>query len=115
MALSSTPQAGSWIPSATWHHGSVDDHRAIKAAVGGIVQGVGFRYSTRQAAQRLDVVGWVRNMPDASVEVLAQGSRAAIDRMIDFLKVGPPHCLVSSVEITETTVDPALTRFEVRS
>ena len=47
----------------------------------GRVQGVGFRWFVREAARRLDVAGWVRNRPDGSVEVEAEGTEAAIQSL----------------------------------
>ncbi len=79
----------------------------------GTVQGVGFRYSTRDAAIRLDVVGWVRNLPSGAVEVLAQGPAQLIDEMIEFLNVGPRYARVSSVAVTEADTDPARAGFEI--
>lgn len=85
----------------------------MRATVTGTVQGVGFRYSTRDAALRLGVVGWVRNLPNGAVEVLAQGPAQLIDEMIEFLNAGPRYARVSSVEVTETDTDPGRTSFEI--
>ncbi len=79
----------------------------------GVVQGVGFRYSTRDAALRLDVAGWVRNLPSGAVEVLAQGPAQLIDEMIGFLTDGPRYARVSAVQITEADTDPARAGFEI--
>lgn len=48
----------------------------------GMVQGVGFRYTAYYAAQRNGVYGWVRNLPDGTVEAEVEGTEANIDRMI---------------------------------
>ncbi len=87
--------------------------RAIEATVRGIVQGVGFRYSTRRAAERLGVSGWVRNAADGSVEVMAQGSRPAVNAMIEFLEMGPVHAHVSSVEVSEVANVEGQTSFRI--
>lgn len=65
----------------------------------GRVQGVWFRASTRRAAEELGVVGWVRNLPDGRVEVLAEGTSEQIDRLLEYCKHGPPLAEVSHVEI----------------
>ncbi len=47
----------------------------------GIVQGVGFRYTVQRYAVRLDLNGWVRNVPDGSVEVLVEGAKKDIEKL----------------------------------
>lgn len=64
----------------------------------GQVQGVSFRYYTNMRAEELDITGWVRNLPDGTVEVMAEGTRAQLDRLLDFLRQGPTGAQVSSVE-----------------
>lgn len=71
---------------------------AFRATVSGYVQGVGFRYSARREAAKLGLVGWVRNLPDGDVEVLAEGPRSAIAAFRDWLEEGPPGARVDSVE-----------------
>jgi len=51
----------------------------------GHVQGVGFRYTTRSIADRYDVVGYVRNLPDGRVELVAEGTAKELDRFLDEL------------------------------
>lgn len=69
----------------------------LHAVVAGRVQGVGFRYWTVRQAQRLELTGWVRNLPDGRVEVVAEGPRAELEMLLDALRDGPGHSLVSSV------------------
>lgn len=52
----------------------------------GRVQGVGFRYTTRQCAVNINVCGWVRNLPDGRVEMMAQGDDAALKQLLMMLK-----------------------------
>ncbi|TVQ20337.1 MAG: acylphosphatase [Spirochaetaceae bacterium] len=78
------------------------DHKAFRAVVHGRVQGVGFRYSARSMASRLGVHGFVRNEPDGSVYVEGEGSAAAVDAMIDWLRKGPPHAHVTDVDLRST-------------
>lgn len=63
----------------------------------GKVQGVFFRHSTRLEAQRLDIRGIARNLPDGSVEVLARGPAAAIEELRLWLHRGPPEAQVTEV------------------
>jgi acylphosphatase len=63
----------------------------------GKVQGVYFRHSARLEANRLGVRGMARNLPDGSVEVLAQGSRPAVDALRQWLERGPTQARVDAV------------------
>ncbi len=65
----------------------------------GRVQGVFFRASTRDQARRLQVVGWVRNMVSGDVEALAEGDRAAVERLIQWCHQGPSSARVTRVEV----------------
>lgn len=66
--------------------------------VSGRVQGVFFRAGTQQAAQRLGLTGWVRNLPDGRVELIACGDDAALRQLEAWLHEGPPHARVENVE-----------------
>jgi len=65
--------------------------------VSGHVQGVFFRASTRQQAERLGLQGWAVNLPDGRVEVLAVGPPAAVQQLGEWLHDGPPMAQVLSV------------------
>ena len=67
----------------------------------GHVQGVWFRESMRREAERLNVVGWVRNRADGSVEAVVQGSAEAVDVLIDWARRGPPQARVENVIQTD--------------
>jgi acylphosphatase len=69
--------------------------------VAGRVQGVGFRWSTVRAAREAGLRGSVRNAADGSVEVVAEGATAALDRLERWLGEGPPGARVEGVERTE--------------
>jgi acylphosphatase len=71
----------------------------LHARVEGRVQGVGFRYFVLETAQALGVSGWVRNRWDESVEVMAEGERAALERLLDALRRGPRMSFVSNVQV----------------
>jgi acylphosphatase len=62
------------------------------------VQGVYFRHSTRLEAERLGVRGVARNLPDGSVEVIAQGTREAVESMREWLRRGPSGAQVAAVQ-----------------
>ncbi len=69
--------------------------------VSGRVQGVGFRASCFREARRLGVVGWVRNLPNRSVEVIAEGELEQVEALIAWCKVGPSFSKVESVHVDE--------------
>jgi acylphosphatase len=67
----------------------------------GRVQGVCFRAYTRDEARSLGVKGWVRNLPDGRVEVLAKGGIDQLRALEAFCRRGPPHARVRDVEVIE--------------
>jgi acylphosphatase len=77
---------------------SEPEQQQLHAIVHGRVQGVGFRDATERRAVELGVTGWVRNKPDRTVEVTAEGDRAALERLLEWLHRGPSAARVSEVE-----------------
>ena len=71
----------------------------IYVIISGQVQNVGFRYSTRQRAESLGLTGFVRNLPDRDVEVVAQGKKEDLDKMAEWLKKGPSSAVVRDAKI----------------
>lgn len=71
---------------------------SVKVRIEGIVQGVYFRWNTREKALELGVQGWVRNLPDGAVEVMAEGERDALERLVEWCRQGPPEAVVRRVE-----------------
>jgi acylphosphatase len=71
---------------------------AYRFRVRGRVQGVGFRYFARQRADRLGIAGFARNLPDGSVEVIAEGEAEAMAAFEDALSQGPSFAEVEGVE-----------------
>ena len=57
--------------------------------VSGVVQGVGFRYTTQMKAKELGITGWVKNLPDGTVEIEAEAETIKLYRFIDLMKAGP--------------------------
>lgn len=66
--------------------------------ISGRVQGVGFRWYVRQAADRLQLAGWVRNCPDGTVEIAVDGPPAAQEQLIIAARRGPPGADVTHVD-----------------
>lgn len=69
----------------------------LRCLVTGRVQGVGFRYATAEKAEALGITGYVRNLPDRRVEVLACGEEKAVTALRDWLWQGPQLARVSDV------------------
>lgn len=67
--------------------------------IGGRVQGVGYRYFTRDAALSLGLSGWVRNMSDGRVELEVEGEQTGIDILIEQLREGPALSRVTAVDV----------------
>ncbi len=67
--------------------------------VEGRVQGVFFRANTVDKAYSLNIVGWVRNCPDASVEAVFEGKKDAVEKIINWCRMGPPGALVRNVNV----------------
>lgn len=76
--------------------------------VHGAVQGVGFRWFVREAAQRLEIVGWVRNAEDGSVEIAAAGSAGAMEAFLRDVTRGPSRAAVQGVTRDPLGDDEAL-------
>jgi acylphosphatase len=86
----------------------------LEAVVHGRVQGVSFRYYTRKRARELNLAGYVRNQPDGTVEVVAEGMRSALESLLSFLHEGPQAAFVSQVDTRWTSPQADLSHFEVR-
>jgi acylphosphatase len=77
---------------------------AARFLVGGKVQGVFFRASTREQALKLGLRGYAKNLPDGRVEVLAEGDASSLDALERWLHVGPPMARVETVERSDAEV-----------
>jgi acylphosphatase len=86
----------------------------LHARVYGQVQGVGFRYFVVREAQMLGLHGYTRNERDGSVEVLAQGPRPALERLLDRLRQGPSASYVRDVRLTWGRPSEYISGFHVR-
>ncbi len=73
-----------------------------RISVTGVVQGVSYRFWAMTRAREMDLSGYVRNIPDGSVELVLQGPEPIVRRMIEFCGRGPAWATVKSVEVDET-------------
>ena len=86
----------------------------LHVRVSGLVQGVGFRWFVRERARRLGLSGWVRNLPDGSVEVVAVGDDAQIELLKGELRRGPPGAVVDGLtHLAEKPEQPLATPFGI--
>lgn len=84
------------------------------AIIQGRVQGVYFREYTRREADRLGLGGWVRNLPDGTVEAVVTGKKEKVDQMIDWLHTGSPMAVVTEVLVKEHEAEETFTNFTIR-
>jgi acylphosphatase len=83
-----------------------------RVVVRGAVQGVFFRDSTRQRAQRHGVAGWVRNTPEGNVEAVFEAGSEAVQRLVAFCREGPRGARVDGVDVIEEEPE-GLSGFEI--
>ncbi len=75
--------------------------RRVHLRIRGLVQGVSFRASARDAALRLGVKGWVRNVANGDVESVAEGEDSAVDQYVKWCQKGPSEADVESVAVSD--------------
>lgn len=80
--------------------------------ISGRVQGVGFRYSMAEEAERLGITGWVRNRRDGTVEAVVDGAPDAVETVIAWARRGPRGAHVTDVHVEDTP--GGFERFEMR-
>lgn len=85
----------------------------IQATVHGRVQGVGYRYNTQQIAQNLGVTGFVRNLSDGTVEIVAEGSDEQLNALIDWAHRGPSGARVTQVDVVKGADQSRFDRFTI--
>ena len=88
--------------------------KRIHIFVIGRVQGIFFRQSTRVIAIKNNVNGWVRNLDDGRVEIVAEGEESNIDALVDWCKTGPANSRVDEFELLEEKSTGEFENFQVR-
>jgi acylphosphatase len=94
-------------------HRGEQGRKAVRAIVKGRVQGVWYRAHTEKKARELGVAGFVRNLPDGTVEVFAEGAPGRVDCLVDWTWIGSPLSSVTAVEIEDRPAGQ-LASFETR-
>lgn len=87
--------------------------KKVRAIVSGRVQGVWYRAHTREKAVELGIAGFVRNLPDGTVEIVAQGEEGQVEALMDWARVGPPMAEVTEVRARDMAEDEEYGSFEV--
>jgi acylphosphatase len=88
--------------------------KRVHVFISGRVQGVWFRRSTREMADLLGLVGWVRNTPDGRVEAVFEGPVAQVDEMLKWCHVGPRSARVSEVRTMPVDTTESFSTFSIR-
>ena len=88
--------------------------RRVEIVISGVVQGVGFRYFAYRVAHELGVVGWVCNLPDGRVQVVAEGDSAQLEALVQEMKVGPRHASIRNVALRWSEAEGKLTTFNIQ-
>lgn len=90
------------------------EKESFQAIVHGRVQGVFFRAFVERRAEELGLIGYVRNRPDGAVEVTAEGVKPQLEKLVEYLKTGPPAARVDKVEINWSHYTGEYTGFSIR-
>ena len=80
----------------------------------GRVQGVGFRMTAEEAAHRTSVVGWVKNLRDGRVELVAEGERQQLIELIDAIRYGSMRNFIQHIHVEWNPATSSFTKFEIR-
>jgi len=91
-----------------------DDKKRVHVLVGGRVQGVFFRATAREMAKSLRVKGWIKNRWDGKVEMLVEGDKEAVDKMVQWAHHGPPGAAVTDVKVKEEPFKGEFDTFSIR-
>ena len=91
------------------------EEKQCRARVSGRVQGVGFRFFVEREAQRLGLVGWVRNLDGGDLEFTVRGPAPAVDALLARVREGPALARVEDVIVEQQTPDRTLRSFVVKS
>lgn len=81
--------------------------------ISGVVQGVAFRHYTREAARKIGVTGWVRNLPNGNVEAVFEGTPENVMEAVNWCRQGPPSARVDEVKVMDEDYTGEFSSFEV--
>lgn len=81
--------------------------------VHGIVQGVFFRYHTQREASGLGLTGWVKNLPDGNVEIICEGEREEVEKLVRWSRTGPSGAFVEKTDVSFEEYTGGFPTFEI--
>ena len=88
--------------------------KCVHVFYSGRVQGVGFRLTAEETAVEFGVVGWVRNLRDGRVELIAQGHEAILTQFLEAVRTGPMRNFIQHVEVSWGAPSHSFDEFEIR-
>ncbi|OLD41188.1 MAG: acylphosphatase [Thaumarchaeota archaeon] len=89
--------------------------KRVHLYISGKVQGVYFRQGMKEAAEKNNVNGWVRNLPDKRVEAVLEGAESNVEAVMDWSRIGPPGGVVEDLQIKEEKHKGEFSNFEILS
>ena len=88
--------------------------KRVHLLIRGRVQGVYFRQGMMETAEKNNVLGWVRNLPDNGVEAILEGNDSNVDAVIEWAHFGPAGAIVDELKVTEENFTCEFREFEIR-
>lgn len=88
--------------------------RRVRILISGKVVGVGFRLSTAFLARRLGIAGWVRNTKNEKVEILAEGPKEKLKKLVEWTHQGPPMARMERIEVKWSMAKLEFENFEIK-
>ena len=89
-------------------------NRRIHVFYSGQVQGVGFRITVEEMAQRFGAVGWVKNLRDRRVELMAEGEEDSLFKFLDAIRAGPMKNFIKGIDVSWSEATGTFEEFEIR-
>ena len=80
----------------------------------GRVQGVGFRMTAEETAKSLEIAGWVKNLRDGRVEIMAEAEETALERFLETIRTGPMKNFIQRAEVSWGDASETFDEFEIR-
>ena len=90
------------------------DSKRVHLLINGRVQGVYFRQGMMETAEKNNVLGWVRNLPDDSVEAILEGNNSNVDAVVEWARFGSAGAVVKELKITEENYVGEFSDFVIR-
>jgi acylphosphatase len=88
--------------------------KRFEAVVSGRVQGIGYRFFVQHHAARIGLKGYAKNLPDDTVEIIAEGEEEKLKKFLALLERGPPFAHIESIHVEWTEPKKEFPSFEVR-